>query len=48
MSGVHQVSSWQRQLIKVKYFFYPVWIERNQPFHFGLLYFWEEPFRLFS
>jgi hypothetical protein len=30
------------------YFVYPVWIERNQPLHFGLLCFWEEPFRLFS
>jgi hypothetical protein len=47
MSGAHQVSAWQSVDQSVFILFYPVWIERNQPLHFGLLYFWEEPLRLF-
>jgi hypothetical protein len=48
LSGAHQVSAWQSVDQSVIFFSYPGWIERNQPFHFGLLCFWEEPFRLFS
>jgi len=47
--GSHNKSVLVIQLVKVKYFFSILCgLERNQPFHFGLLYFWIEPFRLFS
>jgi hypothetical protein len=39
MSGAHQVSAWQSVDQSEIFFFYPVWIERNQPFHVGLLCF---------